>query len=227
MDALVVRAAKARHRFEYTRKEEILSFLRAHYTALHPFDPCEADRLAGLTITQAQGPRALSTLGELGKAWWATGDPRYGSAFERFYLAVPTGDMFNWGEFNGTQSNSELDAFFLLLDCPGLSLEGRIAFLDHLYAISENAWDRHTARWRQSTLGPEGHNWYLHGMHILPFLGVLFPAFKRADFLLRTGWSVVEEHVRGHLKADGGARETCPGYQSGSMQDLWDLYQLA
>jgi len=214
-------------RFEYQQKARMLAFLTEHYAAWRSFDTAEADRIAALTIPEAQGDRALSEVIALGKAWWATGDPHYGSAFERFYLSVPTGAMFNWGSFNGTQGSLELDAFFLLLDCDGFSTEGRIAFLDHLYAISEFAWDHETSCWNQLMLGPEGHNWYLHGMHVLPFLGLLFPEFTRAAELLRNGWSMVEEHVRGHLHQDGGARETTLGYQAGSMENLWDFYLIA
>jgi len=222
--AHLARPPRPRFRFEYERKAEVLAFLRENYAAWSSYDTAEADRVAALTVEEAQGPRALSAVPELGRAWWATGDARYGAAFERFYLAVPTGQMFNWSEFNGTQGAIELDAYFLLLDCPGFTTQGRIAFLDHLHAIAADAWDTHTSRWNQLMLGPEGHNWYLHGMHVLPLVGLLFPEFRRADFFLRTGWSVVEEHVRGHLKADGGARETTLGYQAGSMLNLWDFY---
>jgi len=218
---------RQRFRFEYERKAEIIAFLHEHYEAWREFDSAPAQRLETLTIEQAQGPRALMSIPQLGMAWWATGDPRYGAAFERFYRAVSTGEMFNWGAFNGSQGSIELSAWFLLLDCPGFTREGRIAFLEHLCAINDEAWDVHTSQWSQLSLGPEGHNWYLHGMHILPFLGVLFPEFKRADFCLRTGMSVVEEHLRGHYRADGGARETTLGYQNGSLLCLWDFYQLA
>lgn len=225
--ACLAASPRPRFRFEYARKAQMLAFLHEHYTAWRAYDTTEADRLVGLTIAQAQGPRALATVIELGKAWWATSDPRYGAAFQRFYLETPTGEMFNWDEFNGTQGAIELDAFFLLQDCDGFTVDGRIAFLDHLYAITENAWDVHTSHWNQIMLGPEGHNWYLHGMHALPLLGLLFPEFMRADFLLRSGWSMVEDHVRGHLQTDGGARETAIGYQIGSMLNLWDFYLIA
>ncbi len=225
--AHLAKPPRPRFRFEYERKSEILAFLQKHYEAWRKFDTRKADRLCSLTIEQAQGPRALATIPELGKAWWATGDGKYGAAFERFYREVPTGKMFNWHEFNGLQAAIELDAFFLLLDCPQFTTEGRIAYLDHLHAITADAWDTHTSRWQQLTLGPEGHNWYLHGMHVLPLFGLLFPEFKRSEFFLRTGWSVVEEHVRAHFKADGGARETCMGYQTYSMCNLWDFYLVA
>lgn len=163
----------------------------------------------------------------LGQAWWATGDPRFGAAFERFYTDVPTGAMFNFGSFNGSQGAIESSAWFLLLDCDGFTREGRIAFLDHLCTIADDAWDNHTSQWSQLSLGPEGHNWYLHGVHILPLFGVLFPEFKRAEFFRRTGFSVVEEHLRGHYRADGGARETTLGYQQGSLLSLWDFFLIA
>ena len=218
---------RPKFRFEYDCKAEILDFLRRHYAAWREFEVKEADRLCALTIEQARQKRALATVPELGKAWWATGDPKYGAAFQRFYLEVPTGAMFNWAEFNGLQAAIELDAFFLLLDCPAFTAEGRIAYLDHLLSITANAWDTHTSRWAQTMLGSEGHNWYLHGMHVLPLVGLLFPEFKRSNFFLRTGWSVVEEHVRGHFKSDGGARETAIGYQTYSMCNLWDFYLIA
>lgn len=218
---------RPRFRFEVERRAEILAFLREHYETWREFNTSSADRLAELSIEGAQGDRALGGVAELGRAWWATGDPAYGSAFERFYHTVPTGDMFNWGSFNGAQGALELDAYFLLLDCPGFTTEGRIAFLDHLHAITDNAWDEHTSRWSQIMLGPEGHNWYLHGVQVLPFTGLLFPEFSRASFFARSGAGIFEEHVRGHYKADGGARETTVGYQSGSMLSLWDFYVVA
>jgi hypothetical protein len=223
----LARPPRPHHRFEHERKQEILAFLREHYAAWRDFDASAAQRIAAFSIKQAQGARALADVSALGRAWWATGDPAWGAAFERFYLSVPTGGMFSWGSFNGTQGAVELDAYFLLLDCPAFTVAGRIAFLDHLHAISDDAWDDHTSRWRQIHLGPEGHNWYLHGVHVLPLVGLLFPEFKRSSFFLRTGWSVVEEHVRGHYKADGGARETTLGYQAGSMLNLWDVYAVA
>lgn len=216
-----------RFRFEFDRKPEILAFLHDHYAAWRKFDTGAADAVAAMTIPQAQRPRALRDIAALGRAWWATGNPEYGAAFERFYSEVPTGEMFSWGDFNGSQGAIELDAWFMLLDCAGFSDEGRIAFLDHLRAITEFAWDDATSQWGQLGLGPEGHNWYLHGMHCLPFVGTLFPEFKRAEFFVHTGMSVIEEHVRGHYRADGGARETTLGYQAGSMRCLWDFYQLA
>lgn len=218
---------RARFRFEYERKPEMLGFLRETYGAWRRFKTKEADRIAGLTISQAQGPRALAGIAELGRAWWATGNPAYGAAFERFYTSVPTGQMFNWGAFNGAQGALELDAWFLLQDCPGFTPEGRIAFLDHLRAIADDAWDANTSGWDQLGLGPEGHNWYLHGSQVLPAFGLLFPEFKRAPFLLRTGAGIFEEHLRGHYKADGGARETTLGYQSSSLPGLWDFYLFA
>lgn len=220
-------APRPRFRFEYERKAEILAFLRANYGAWQSYDTAEADRLAGLSIKAVQRPRGTAPMAELGRAWWATGDARYGAAFERLYLSVPTGEMFTWGSFNATQGSVELDPFFLLLDCDGFTVPGRIAFLDHLHAIADDGWDTHTSNWPQSALGTEGHNWYLHGIHVLPLIGLLFPEFKRSEFLLRTGMSVVEEHLRGHYKADGGARETTLGYQAGCMHNLWDFYLIA
>lgn len=218
--------SRARFRFEYERKAEMLAFLKEHYAAWRDFDTSAADRVAGMSIEEAQEERALREVAELGKAWWSTGDAAYGSAFERFYLSVPTGEMFNWGSFNGAQGALELSAFFLLLDCPGFTTEGRIAYLDHLCAIADDAWDNCTSQWSQMGLGPEGHNWYLHGSQVLPFIGLLFPEFKRSRFFLRTGAGVFEEHLRGHYRADGGARETTLGYQAGSMRSLWDFYLI-
>ena len=221
----VARQPRPKFRFEYDRKTEILDFLRRNYAAWRNFDLTEAQRLTGLTIEQARSVRALTTVRVLGQAWWATGDPKWGQAFERFYLAGPTGEMFNWGEFSGTQGSLELDAFFLLLDCDGFSEDGRIAFLDHLHGVTDAAWDTHTSRWSQLMLGPEGHNWYMYGIHTLPLLGLLFPEFKRSAFFFRTGLSLIEEHLRGHYRSDGGARETTLGYQcEGLAEKVWDMY---
>lgn len=224
---LLARPPRARFRFDYQRKGEMLAFLREHYGSWRQFDLAPARRFEEMELDKARGSRATVGIAALGQAWWATGDERFGRAFERFYLNSPTGAMFSWGSFNGSQPAYELPAYFLLLDCPGFSTAGRIAFLDHLQAITAEAWDIHTSVWPQNSLGTEGHNWYLHGMHCLPFFGLLFPEFARSAFFLKTGWSVIEEHVRGHYKSDGGARETTLGYQVGNMHCLWDFYLIA
>ena len=218
---------RPRYRFEYERKDDLLAYLRDRYPAWRNADLTQARRFEAMTIEQARGPRATSAVAALGAAWWATRDERWGKAFERFYLQTRTGEMFNWGSFNGTQLDHELDAWFLLLDCPGLSPEGRVAFLDHAFAIADDAWDTHTSNWPQNSLGTEGHNWYLHGVMGLPAIGLVFPEFKRASFLLRTSVSVFEEHLRGHYKPDGGARETTLGYNVGNLRCLWDFFLLA
>ena len=218
---------RGRFLFEYQRKTEMLAFLREQYAGWRAFETAPADRFVEMTIPQAQGPRATMNIAALGRAWWATGDARYGAAFQRFYLETATGEMFNWGDFNGSQGVHELPAWFLLQDCPGLTADGRIAFLDHLFAINAHAWDLRTTQWGQTGLGPEGHNWYIHGMHMVPFVSLLFPEITRATELLRSSWSMVEEHLRGHYRADGGARETTPGYQQGSLVCLWELYLIA
>ena len=224
----VARQPRPKFRFEYDRKAEVLDFLRRNYSAWRNFDLTEAKRLAGLTIAQAKAERALETVRVLGQAWWATGDPAWGQAFERFYRSVPTGEMFNWNVFAGTQGSIELDAFFLLLDCDGFSADGRIAFLDHLHALTDDAWDTYTSQWTPSMLGPEGHNWYMHGIHALPLVGLLFPEFKRSAFYVRTGLGLLEEHLRGHYRSDGGARETTLGYQCNSLaENLWDMAIIA
>lgn len=217
----------ARYRFGFDQKEAVLAFLRKHYESWRDFDPEKAEKVMALTFEEARRHRGLDGIVELGRAWWATGDEKYGRAFERFYRDTPTSSMYLRGDFNGSQGVLELTPWFMLLDCPGFSTEGRIGFLDHLFGIADFAWDEATSRWSYAGLGMEGHNWYLHGMHMLPFMGLLFPELKRAAFFLKTGWSVVEEHVRGHFKSDGGARETTLGYQSGSMLCLWDFYALA
>jgi hypothetical protein len=66
--------------------------------------------------------------------------------------------------------------------------------------------------------------------HLLASLDETHPRLagvRRAAFFARTGLSVVEEHLRGHYRADGGARETTLGYQAGSMLDLWDFLLVA
>ena len=223
----VARPPRPRFRFEPSRKREILAFLDAHCPRWRDDAVKAADPVAALTLDEARQPRALAGVAELGKAWWATDNPAYGATFEQFYTRVATGDMFNWGSFNGAQGAIELSAYHLLLDCPGFTGQGRIAYLDHLHAIADDAWDLRTSRWTQSALGPEGHNWYLHGTQVLPFIGLLVPEFKRAPFFIRTGAGIFEEHLRGHYRADGGARETALGYQNGSLLNLWDFALVA
>lgn len=215
---------RPRYAIEHERKGAIVAFLTEHYQSWRAFDTGPAQKYVDMSIAEAQRPRGTGGISALGRAWWATGDEKFGRAFERFYLETATGEMFTWGDFNASQSKPELHTWFLLQDCPGFSTEGRIAYLDHLIQISYDAWDERCTRWSQLGLGPEGHNWYLHGMHTLPHVGLLFPEFKRSAYFVRSPWSMVEEHVRGHLKSDGGARETTLGYQAGSMLCLWDMY---
>ncbi len=230
LDAFVERLAaqpRPRFRFEYHRKTEILQYLREHYRHWSQYNPQSADALAALPAAETIGTRKLDGIVALGRTWWATDNPRYGAAFERFFIETPSGKLFNHGAFTGSQVATELDAWFLLLDCPAFSAEGRIAFLDHLVSAAEFAWHRETSRWTMMGLGPENHNWYLHGIHMLPLFGLLFPEFKSAQFCLDTGWSVAEEHLRAHYRPDFGARETAMNYQKWNVDALWDFCLMA
>ena len=218
---------RGRFRVEYTQPARLLAFLREHYAGWRQFATTQADAIAARSIAEAKGSAGAAGYRRVGESLAGDGRCALWRGLSAVLFETASGEMFNWDSFNGTQGAIELDGYFLLLDCAGFTTEGRIAFLDHLLAIAEDAWDSHTSRWRQTMLGAEGHNWYLHGLHLLPFFGLLFPEFTRAASLLRASWSMVEEHVRGHYKADGGARETCPGYQTGSLLNLWDLYLIA
>ncbi|MAE60823.1 MAG: hypothetical protein CMJ49_05630 [Planctomycetaceae bacterium] len=221
------RRPRPRYRFEYDRKPNVLAFLNEHYAAWRDFDLTAARRFVDTPTPDLLTNRGTQDIPALGQAWWVTGDPAFGAAFERIFLETKTGDAFLWGSFDGSQPVAELIAWFLLDDCPGITPAGRVAFLDHLITITHRAWDDCTSQWAQLGLGPEGHNWYIHGMHCLPLVGLLFPEFKRTDFFRNVGWSVVEEHLRGHYMDDGGARETTLGYHAGTMNCLWDLYVIA
>lgn len=212
---------------EVERKNEVLAFLDQHYTNWRQRAVADAQPFMKMTEDDAKKPFALVHVQTLGRAWWATNDPAYGQAFEQLYLTTDTGDLFNWAHFAGAQGLRELPAHLMLMDCPGYSSQGRIAFLDHLFALCDIAWDRYASRWNQLTLGTQGHNWHLYGIETLPYVGTLFPELKRAEFYRRTSWSVIEEHLRGNYHRDGGSRETCPGYHRGSMLKLWQLYGFA
>ena len=215
-------------RFEYHRKAEILSFLCTHYAAWRSAaDTRVADQLVATLTSVGLCQQVVLRARAIGLAWWATDDPQYGAAFDHAFRDVSTAEVFSWNYFSGRQASAELDAFFLLLDCDAFTTAGRIAFLDHLYAIVTDGWDQHVSKFSPLTLGPEGHNWYVHGICGMPWFGILFPEFDRAGELLASGWSVIEEHVRGHYLPDGGARETIFGYQWDSILHLWDLYLMA
>jgi len=223
----LARQPRPAFRFEYHRKREMLDFLAAHYRKWRQYDPAEADRLAKMTIEDARKPRALSGIPALGQAWWATEDPSYGAAFERFYLAVPTGENVQLGRVQRAPGGNRAER---LLPAAGLPrvLYRRPHRLPRPPALAGGKrLFVHTSAWRQIMLGAEGHNWYLHGMHMLPFVGLLFPEFKRAGFFARTGRSVVEEHLRGHYKGRRRGEGNLPGYQAGSVWSLWDQYALA
>lgn len=179
-----------------------------------------------MTPEQARKPRAQGGIEAMGKAWWATGDTQYAKAYEQFYLTTNTGDLFNWGPFAGGQAAVEFPAHLFMLDCPAYSSQGKIAVLDHLLTLNQNAWEKHTARWSTLMLGPEGHNWYMHGIDSIPYLATLFPELTQADFLLKTSWSIVEEHLRGNYHRDGGSRECTPSYHGGSIRILWSMYAM-
>ena len=219
-------SARPRHLVESEKKTAICAYLAEHYEAWRAFDCGKPNALAAMSLDDMKKPRAMSAIPSLGQAWWATGDERHGAAFEHFFHATPTGGIFNWDNFNGCQGMLDLQAYMLLQDCPALTADGRIAFFDHLITITENAWDTHTSRWHHLMLGPEGHNWYLHGIGCLPFVGLLFPEFRRSAFFIKTAVGVMEEHLRGHYKDDGGARETSLGYQIGSLHHMWMFYLM-
>ena len=214
------------HLYEVDKKAEILVFLKTNYRNWQNFNVGKADDIVARSIEDAQKPRALADIAELGKAWWGTGDEHYGAAFQKFFSESASGGMINWGSFAATQTEIELNGFELIKDCPGFNLDGRIAFWDHIMTIADFSWGE-VSSWKQSALGPEGHNWYIHGMAGLFSLGLQFPEFNKSEFWKKSSWSFVNEHLRAHYREDGGARETCLGYEAGSINQLWRLYALA
>ena len=209
------------YRFPWRRRAELAGYLDAHHPGWRERVTAAAQPLTEMSLDAARQRRALREIAQLGRAWWATGDPRYGEHFERFFLQTETGEVSTYANFTGEQLILDLDAALMLADCPGWSTAGRVAFFDHLFAMTEEAWS-HVSSWRQTMAGPEGHNWYLHGMHGLVWMALLFPEWKRAAELGRKARSFVVEHMRAHYMADGGARETTLGYQAGSLTGLWD-----
>lgn len=209
---------------DLSKKAQILAYCDTHYPKWRDQACKEAEPFLTMTTEQARRPRALKNIQSLGKAWWATDDPKYAQAYEQIHLNSPTGDLFNWGAFAGGQAAHEFPAYLLMQDCPAFSEQGRIAVLDHLFELTRVAWEERTSRWSLLMLGPEGHNWYIHGIHALPFICTVFPELAKADYFLRTSWSVVEEHLRGNYHRDGGSRERTPGYHAGTIGCIWSMY---
>ena len=108
-----------RHLYEVDKKAEILVFLKTNYRNWQNFNVEKADKIVARSIEDAQKPRALADIAELGKAWWATGDEQYGAAFQKFFSESASGGMINWGSFAATQTDIELNGFQLIKDCPG------------------------------------------------------------------------------------------------------------
>jgi len=63
-----------RHLYEVDKKADILAFLKTNYRNWQDYNPEKAEAIVARSIEDAQKPRALADIGELGKAWWATGD---------------------------------------------------------------------------------------------------------------------------------------------------------
>lgn len=217
------RQPRPSYNVELTRKADILAFLSEHYPRWRAFDTAEADRLVD---DLPKNPKAARGVGELGIAWWATGDPRYGAAFDRLFRENDTGSVMADWHFRALAASSDLRAYLLLQDCPGLTLEGRIAFFDHLLAMCNGAFDEVLMGYNHRLLGTNGHNYWVNSSIALPEVGMLFPEFARSPFFLRTGDSVMEEHLRNNYKADGGSRETAFAYQGYEMLLLWTLLML-
>lgn len=221
--ARLERQPRPAYQVELTQKATVLAFLTEHYAQWRAFDVTEAERLVA---ELPENPQAARGVGALGIAWWATGDPRYGAAFDRLFRENATGTIMPDWCFRALAASSDLQAYLLLQDCPALTLAGRIAFLDHLLAMCNGAFDEVLMGYRHRDLGTGGHNYWVNSATALPEVGVLYPEFTRADFFLRTGVSVMEEHLRNNYKADGGSRETAFAYQVHEMTLLWTLLML-
>lgn len=207
-------------------KAKVIAYLDTHYQGWREQACNQAARFLTMTLQEAKGNRAMSGITALGIAWWATDDPKYGKAYEQHYLQTATGELFNWGAFAGAQATAELPAHLMLTDCPGYSQEGRLAVLDHLLELNRIAWEERTSKWGVLSLGPEGHNWYIHGIDCLPYVGTLFPELTQADFYRQISWNLIEEHLRGNYHRDGGSRERTPGYHGGSVRIMWTIYAM-
>ena len=84
---------RPRYTVEYERKREILAFLTEHYQSWRAFDTGPAQKYVDMSIADAQRARGTGGIAALGRAWWATGDEKFGRAFERFFLETATGEM--------------------------------------------------------------------------------------------------------------------------------------
>ena len=216
------RQPRPAYHVELTRKADSLGFL-GQYASWRAFSTKEADRLVAAL---PKDPNATRGLGELGLAWWATGNPRYGATFGRLFLDNDTGRVQPDHCFRSLAAQGDLQAYLLLQDCPALTMEGRIAFFDHLLHTNNGAFDEVLMRYRHRDIGPNGHNYWSNSSISLPEMGLLFPEFARSAFFLRAGDSVLEEHLRNNYKADGGSRETAFGYQTHTMTQLWTALML-
>lgn len=216
------RPPRPAYHFEIARKADVLAFL-SQYASWRTFSTKEADRLVEAL---PKNPNATRGLRELGLAWWATGNPQYAATFEHVFLAHDTGSVEPDWHFRSLAAQGDLQAYLMLQDCPALSIDGRIAFFDHLLHTNSGAFDQVLMDYRHVHIGPNGHNYWSNSSISLPELGLLFPEFTRSAFFLRAGDSVLEEHMRNNYKADGGSRETAFAYQAHTMIQLWTAWML-
>lgn len=208
------------------QKPQLIAYMDEHYIGWRERACEEAAPFLTMTAAQARTSRAQGGIEAMGRAWWASGDTKYAKAYQQLYLRTATGDLFNWGPFAGGQARKEFYAHFLMQDCPAYTNDGRIAVLDHLLELNRKALPEHTANWKLLDLGPEGHNWYIHGIDSLPYLATMFPEIEQSDYQLKMSWSILQEHLRGNYHRDGGSRECTPGYNAGTVRSLWTMLAM-
>jgi hypothetical protein len=155
---------------------------------------------------------------EMGKAYWATGDPKY--AVDFVYLlnrwitknpvlpnAVKSGHVFGtaWRTLEaGIRQESWCDAFQLFADAPEFDDDTKYrmtrSFAEHASYLSQGQ-DRY-----------RGGNWQVTECQGLAVIGIMFPEFRRAAAWREVAFHYLVQHMNQDVEPDGMHWEMTPGY---------------
>lgn len=163
---------------------------------------------------------------DLGRAWWATGDPKY--AEDWVYLLKdwirdnpvprkvsnsrgPRGTVWRTLE-TGIRGDNWFDTMELFLDAPQFDAEGKYLMTRSLV---EQA--RHLYRYETGF----GHgNWQVVECTGLAAIGIMLPEFKEAPQWRERAFHYLVQHMQQDVYADGAHYEVTPGYHSWVMEQF-------
>ncbi len=169
----------------------------------------------------------------LGRAWWATGDPKYAEEF--------VAQMLDWVRDNPAPvlgspnqaptwrtieqgiraAGSWMDAYYYFLFAPQMTPEAHCTFL--------KSWVEHARTLTRMTVEHPEHkgNWVTMECNGLAHIGCLFPEFSEAEYWREVAYARMLEELDRQVYPDGAQMELASGYHQVSLGNFMRATQPA